>query len=294
MKKSFIELENKQYVIMFLPAILLLVILGIVPVLSVYVISLLKWELFSLGDVNFVWFKNFYDLIKDIRFINSLKVQFMMGFGSVFLQISFGLLLALLFNSSFKLIRYFRIVAIIPHVLPPVVVGLIWLTLLTPSVSPINNTMIKLGLGNPEWLTDPSLALGALIVADAWWGFPFTTIIVLSALQSISADIIEASSIDGANRIQKNIYIVLPMISWSLILCAILRIIDSFKAFPLIFIMTNGGPGTSTEVTNYYAYNTAFQYGHLGYASAMSFTMFVVSALLSLVILKTNKSALYR
>ncbi len=291
---SILTSEKRIFTAMFVPAFAALIILGIIPVVSIFVTSMLNWEIVTMDQAKFIWFDNFIQMFKDDRFFGSLGVQFFMSIASVTLQLLVGLLFALIFHRATGFVKAMRTVIVFPYVIPPVVVALIWLTLLTPSISPINALLESIGIPGPEWLTVDWLAVLSLIIADSWHGFPFSALILLAALQNIPVELYESAEVDGANRWQTTLHISLPSISWAIIFCAVIKIIESFKSFPLIFIMTGGGPGTSTEVTNFYAYLSAFQYGHLGYASALSFSMFVVTAILSYLILRSNRQALYR
>jgi ABC-type sugar transport system permease subunit len=138
--------------------------------------------------------------------------------------------------------------------LPPIVVAIIWKVLFTPDISVLNWGLGLLGLRQPAWLSDPSLALPAIAIADIWEWFPFTMLMLLAALQMMPDEPLEAARIDGASAWQVFLHIVLPLLRPALVVTALFRLIESVKAFPLIFVMTGGGPGTVTEATNYYAY----------------------------------------
>ena len=124
-------------------------------------------------------------------------------------------------------------------------------------------------------IANPDTALWAISLADTWQWFPFTMLMVLASLQMIPDDPLEAATLEGATRWQLFRYIVLPYIRPVLIVCGLFRLIDSFKAFPLIYVLTNGGPGSVTEVTNYYGFIQAFNFSYWGYASAIATVMLV-------------------
>ena len=280
--------KNQYYPLFLLPAIVSIFVLSIVPILGMFLTSLLDWNLASILGWKFIGIGNFLSMLKDHRFIGSLKTQAIISVATVSLQVGLGLGAGLLLNGMKGRAKMLRTVVIFPFVLPPVVVALTWLTLFTPAISPINAIIEALGFRGPEWLAIGWLAILSIVIADTWSNFPFVTIIILAALQSIPEELYEAASIDGASDYQKVTRITLPMIRWAIVLCSILRLIESLKAFPLIFIMTGGGPGTATEVTNFYAYLQAFQYSQIGYASALAFIVFLITFLLSLLINKVN------
>jgi len=214
--------------------------------------------------------RNFERLLDDQRFFNSLGVQARLSFFTVGLQLLLGLGAALLLNSRLRFLEAARSLFIIPMVLPPIVVAIIWKVLFTPGISPLNWVLGLVGLPQPAWLADPNLALPAIIVADVWEWFPFTMLMLLAALQMLPEEPQEAARVDGARPWQVLLHIVLPLLRPAIVVIVLFRLIDSVKAFPLIFVMTGGGPGTVTEPTNYYAYLQGFNYSLIGYSSAIS------------------------
>jgi multiple sugar transport system permease protein len=170
-------------------------------------------------------------------------------------------------------------------VMPPVVVALIWKILFTPDISILDWTLGLLGLPQPAWLADPRLALWAIIVADVWEWFPFVMLMLLAALQMLPAEPLEAARLDGASRWQVFRHITLPLLKPAIVVATLFRLIDSVKAFPHIFIMTGGGPGTATEVTNFYAYLQGFSYTYIGYSSAVIVVMLIATLLMSVMLL---------
>jgi multiple sugar transport system permease protein len=216
---------------------------------------------------------NYRHLLQDPRFLGSVATQLKLSASSVALQVGVGLGIALLLNGPSKLLAAARAVFLIPMVLPPIVVALIWKIMYTPDVSPLHRAAEALGMPVSSLIADPHTALWAIAIADTWQWFPFTMLMVLAALQMIPESPIEAARLDGANRWQLFRFIVLPQLRPVLVVCALFRVIDSFKAFPLIYVLTNGGPGSVTEVTNYYGFIEAFNFSYWGYASAIAMVM---------------------
>ena len=227
---------------------------------------------------------NFAELPGDRRFLNSLGVQLRLSVLTVGFQLLLGLGAALLLNSRVRFLEMIRALFIIPMVLPPIVVAIIWKVLFTPDISVLNWGLGLLGLPQPAWLSDPSLALPAIVIADIWEWFPFTMLMLLAALQMMPDEPLEAARIDGASAWQVFLHIVLPLLRPALVVTALFRLIESVKAFPLIFVMTGGGPGTVTEATNYYAYLQGFNYSMIGFSAAISVvvlaSIFAISALI--------------
>lgn len=265
------------------PPLLILGAITLVPAATLLVISLTPLNLLDpVGTFRFDDpLVNYRQLLDDPRFLGSLWVQLRLSLSSVTLQLALGLAIALLLNANSRVLAAIRSVFLIPMVLPPIVVALIWKILYTPDVSPLHRALEQVGLPFRSLIANPDTALWAISIAETWQWFPFTMLMVLAALQMIPDEPLEAARIDGANRWQLFRYIVLPYIRPVLVVCALFRLIDSFKAFPLIYVLTNGGPGTVTEVTNFYGFIQAFNFSYWGYASAIAVVMltavFVIS-----------------
>jgi multiple sugar transport system permease protein len=213
---------------------------------------------------------NFLDLAGDHRFLDSLGVQLRLSVFTVAFQLLLGLGAALLLHRRLRFLEAIRALFIIPMVLPPIVVAIIWKVLFTPDISVLDWIMGVLCLPQPAWLAHPRLALPAIIIADVWEWFPFALLMLLAALQMMPTEPLEAARIDGAGAWQVFRYVVLPLLRPAIVVTVLFRLIESVKAFPLIFVMTGGGPGTVTEATNYYAFLQGFNYSLIGYAAAIS------------------------
>lgn len=258
-----------------LPSLAVLLVITLVPALALLVASFTPLSLtdaaatFHFNDP----LVNYRHLLEDERFLRSIATQLKLSVSSVALQLAVGLGLALLLNGRSKLLGATRTVFLIPMVLPPIVVALIWKIMYTPDVSPLHRVLDAVGLPVRSLIANPDTALWAISIADTWQWFPFTMLMVLATLQMVPDDPLEAASLDGANRWQLFRYIVFPYIRPVLVVCGLFRLIDSFKAFPLIYVLTDGGPGTVTEVTNYYGFIQAFNFSYWGYASAIAMVM---------------------
>jgi multiple sugar transport system permease protein len=216
---------------------------------------------------------NYHTLLGDSRFVNSVWVQAKLSVATVGLQLAIGLGVALLLNAGSRFLEAVRTAFILPMVLPPIVVAVIWKLIFTPDVSPLHRSLAAFGLPVRSLIADPDMALWAIAVADTWEWFPFTMLMVLAALQMVPNEPIDAARIDGAGRIALFRYILYPYIRPTLVVAGLFRLIDSVKAFPLIYVLTNGGPGTVTEVTNYYAFVESFNFSYWGYGSAIATVM---------------------
>ena len=228
--------------------------------------------------------QNYRAAFVDPRFLNSVWVQVKLSIATVVLQLLVGLGVALLLNMRSRFLEAVRTAFLIPMVLPPIVVAIIWKIMYVTDVSPLHRALAFIGLPVSSLISNADTALWAIAAADTWEWFPFTMLMVLAALQMIPDEPIEAAKIDGAGRLQLFWYVLLPYIQPTLVVAGLFRLIDSVKAFPLIYVLTNGGPGTVTEVTNYYAFVQALNFSFWGYSSAIATLMVAGVLLLSWII----------
>ncbi len=265
------------------PSLAVLTVITLLPLLYLFVTSFTPLNLTRPGTE---WdlskpLVNYASLTADTRYLNSLWIQLKLSFWTVTLQLALGFLFALLLNVPTGLMRALRTVFLIPMVLPPIVVAIIWKVIYTPDISPMHWGLRAIGWDIPALITDPNWALTAIIIADTWEWFPLTMLMILAGLQTIPEDLIDAAKVDGASRLQSTWHVVVPYIRGTLMVAGVLRLIDSIKAFPLIYLLTDGGPGSVTEVTNYYAFQQAFNFSFLGYSSAITMGLVVAVLLLS-------------
>jgi multiple sugar transport system permease protein len=285
-RASWALAKRRIFIVFLVPPMAVLCVVTILPLIYLVATSFTPLDLTNPQSLRFAGLLNYQQLAGDQRFWNSTWVQVQLSFWTVSFQLVIGFGLALLLNSRLRVVELMRSTFIIPMVLPPVVVALIWKILFTPDVSILNWILGLLRLPQPAWLADPTLALWAIIIADVWEWFPFVMLMLLAALQMLPEDPLEAARLDGASRWQIFCYVRLPLLKPAVVVVVLFRLIDSVKAFPHIFIMTGGGPGVATEVTNYYAYLQAFSYTYVGFSSAIIVVMLLATLAMSVGILK--------
>lgn len=294
MKRGYSRAKNSpsrqriSFGLYLLPAAVVLGMVTIAPTLYLLLTSLTPLDL-TRPETRWDFSRplsNYTLLLQDTRFHNSLWVQAKLSVATVSLQLLIGLAIALLLNMRLRFLEACRTIFLIPMVLPPIVVAIIWKVLYTPDISPVLWTLRSLGFPAPSLITDPDFALWAIIIADVWEWFPFTMLMILASLQMMPDEPLEAAHIDGATAGQTFFYIVLPFLRPALLVAGLFRLIDSIKAFPLIYILTDGGPGTVTEVTNFYAFIQAFNFSYLGFSSAITVVMVLTTFVLSWWIIK--------
>ncbi len=275
--RSWQEQQRRSFFWGLAPALAVLVVITIAPALYLVVTSLTPLNLTNPVQTGLDFsdpLRNYREALADYRFRNSVYVQLKLSVATVVSQVLIGLGIALLLNARSKLLEAIRTAFLIPMVLPPIVVALIWKVIYSPDVSPMHRLLEFVGFPVRSLITQADTALWAIAVADTWEWFPFTMLIILASLQMVPDEPLEAAKIDGANSFQTFWYVVLPFIQPAIIVAALFRLIDSVKAFPLIYVLTQGGPGQVTEVTNYFAFVQAFNFSYWGYASAIA-TMLV-------------------
>jgi multiple sugar transport system permease protein len=268
------------------PALIVLFVVTILPFLFLIATSFTPYDLTKPDSLRYVGSLNYTELVREDRFWNSVWVQARLSLWTVSLQLLIGLVLARLLHSRIRAVEWVRAGFIIPMVLPPVAVALMWRIFFTPDISVLNWLLGLAGLPQPAWLTHPTLALWAIIITDVWEWFPFVLLMLLAAFQMMPDEPLEAASIDGASPWQVFRHIELPLLKPVLVVAGLFRLIDSMKAFPHIFIMTSGGPGVATEATNYYAYLQGFSYTFIGFSSAITVVMLAATFVLSLAIIR--------
>lgn len=275
--------RDRTYTLCLLPSLVVLAVVTLAPTVYLVATSLTPLDLtrpataldFSQPGGNYAL------LLHDDRFWNSVWVQAKLSAGTVAFQLVGGLALGLLLAVRSGFVEACRTLFLIPMVLPPIVVAIMWKVLYTPDISPVHSALAALGLPIPALITHPDWALPAIVVADVWEWLPFTALMVLAALKMMPEEPLEAARIDGAAGWQVLRHVVLPYLRPALLVAGLFRLIDSVKAFPLIYILTDGGPGTVTEVTNYYAFRQAFNFSYLGFSSAITLTLVAAVFLLS-------------
>ena len=222
----------------------------------------------TIGEAEFVGLKNYITLWSDPNFRESLSVTLRFAFFVVIFELLIGVGLALLLDRNIRGMSILRTMFILPMMIAPVVVGLMWRYMYHPTVGTFNRTLDGLGIPTVDWLGQHALL--SVIIADIWQWTPFIFILSLAALQSLPRSALEAARIDGATAWQQIWHIKLPLMMPVLIVTGLLRLIDAFKVLEVILVMTEGGPGLSTEILALRISRTATEFRELGVAAAMS------------------------
>ncbi len=270
------------------PAAIIMVIALLYPLGYMVFGSFREWNPSqSIGESEFVGLKNYITLFFDPAFRESLSVTLRFSFFVVAFEMVIGVGLALMLDRELKGMSILRTLFILPMMIAPVVVGLMWRYMYHPTVGTFNVFLKSLGFEGVDWLGQH--ALMSVIIADIWQWTPFIFILSLAALQSLPRSALEAARIDGATAWQQVIHIKLPLMMPVLIVTGLLRLIDAFKVLEVILVMTEGGPGLSTEIVALRISRTATEFRELGTAAAMSNYLLILLLILTVSMFAFNK-----
>jgi len=258
--------------VFILPAFLGTMIFIIVPIFTSFGLSFLNWNLIS--NPEFAGFANYTELFKDPVFYKVLWNTLYYSLVTTAFSIILPLILAIALNGKIRGSGFFKISYFIPFVTPMIVIGIVWTWILDPNYGVLNWV---LGIGNNiKWLYDKDFAMPALIIVSVWKNIGYNMVIFLAGLQAIPDSINEACEIEGATGIKKFFLVTLPLLSPTVFFVSIMTTIGSFQVFDLIYLMTEGGPESSTTVMAYWLYKQAFEYFNIGKASAIAYVLFVI------------------
>jgi multiple sugar transport system permease protein len=232
--------------------------------------------------------QNYTRLASDGFFLAALSHTLIYAVVALTFEFLLGLGLALLLNREMRGRSLFRASLLVPLMLPPVVVGVVWRLMLNPNFGAVNGTLKSLGFNTEAltWTASPKLALMSVIAVDVWQWTPFVFLVLLAGLQAIPQEPYEAARIDGSSAWQTFRHITLPLLKPAILIALLLRTMDLLRVFDQIFILTEGGPGFATETISLYIYRAAFRFGNFGYAVAMSFVLLTVTNIISLLYIR--------
>ncbi len=270
---------------------LILFALTIFPLIYSFCLSFHKWSITKLQPWNFVGLANYWEIVKDGIFWRVILNTGIFTVSVVTLELAIGLGLAHLFNRESKGESFLRSVLVLPMMIPPILVGLIWLFMYKKDFGIINYLLSLLSIDPIAWLSQPSNAMPAVIIADVWQWTPFMFLLLLAGLRSLSVELYESVRIDGATAWQTFRYLTLPMLRQIIAVAVIIRFMDAFRVFDTIFQLTGGGPGIATETISMYIYRNGFRYFNVGYATALSYLALIIIVAFSSIYIRILEKA---
>jgi multiple sugar transport system permease protein len=280
--------------LMVLPALLLILAINIVPLVYSTVLAFFQWNLIQAATPpRFIGIDNFIRLItRDPQFISATLNTGIMVVATVVVQTVLGVAVALLLDQKLRFTGVATTLLLVPLALAPAVVGLLFSSLFNSTLGPVNYLLNAIGLPAPSWLGDAKWALASVIIVDTWQWTPFMILLTLAGLRSLNPEPIEAALVDGASAWQRFRYVKLPMLLPVLTVAMLLRAIDSFRTFDLVFLLTFGGPGTSSTTMSFYGFKVGLQNFDIGRASAIAFLMVQVFIIFVLLFYSRSKDQL--
>lgn len=271
------------------PAVLITLAGLLYPIIEATQLSFFNWGMGTPWEsARFVGFEAFREVLSNPHVWISVGITMAFVLISIVVEMTLGIGLALLLEKPVRGMRIFRTIFVLPMMVAPICVGLVWRYIFDAQFGPLNLLLTNLGLEPQMWLADPWLAFGAIVVTDVWQWTAFVFIMVLAALQGVDVSVTEASRIDGANGWQQIWLVKLPIIRPILIVTLLMRMIDGFRGLEVVYVMTFGGPGLSTELLSLHIYKAAFISQQLGQASVLSILLLAIMTVLSLAILRTG------
>ena len=268
-----------------MPAGIVYTVLFALPVVVGFYAAMTDWNDFS-DKINFIGLKNFqYIFQEDIKtYWNLLKNTIVYTVWATILKITVGLALALFMNMRLKTRNLLRSVFFIPYAISPIIIGIIFFALLRPN-GPVNGFLSFIGLEMlaRSWLTDFKLAMPSVIIVESWRMIGLNMVIFLAGLQAIDSTYYEAADVEGANKFQTFFHVTIPYIMPAMTIALVLNLVHGLRAFEIVFALTNGGPGSATELMNTAVFRT-FSKGDRGLAAAMSLIVFLITTIVGVTV----------
>ena len=271
------------------PALVVITVVVVYPLTRSIVLSFQSFDLTSPATQGqWVGFKHFINLFHNEFYRQSWKNALVYGIGTVFGQFIVGFAFAILLNQSIKFQNWFRGIYLLPWVLPPIAAALLWWWIFDLSHGVLNLTLKQFGVITEyiPWISNPDIAMYSIIMASIWRWFPFDMVMLLAGLQTVDDELLDAAAVDGANRIQQFIHVVLPHMRNIIIVVLLLTTIWSFQEFTLIWGITKGGPVYATRTLNLFIYQTAFDFFRMGEAAAAGVVWLLFLLILAIIVVR--------
>ena len=280
--------ESAAGILFVLPEFLGICLMGVFPLGFTLFLAFTEWNFIGgMDSIKFIGFDNFIRLVNDDNFLLALKNNLLYTVFTVPVGMLLALILAVVIHSKAYGKDFFKVAFFIPYISTQVAVAAIFAALFHPSLGPINQFLMNIGISEPpKWLGSTDSVMAAIIIVGIWHTVGYIVIIYISGLSTISEEVYEAAEIDGANFFQKFTKITVPLLAPTTFFLAITLMISSFKVFDLVAFLTDGGPNHASNVLVYYIYEEGFKNFRMGYASAISWVLFTIVAVLTIIMWK--------
>lgn len=284
---SFVERNIKW--IFPLPAVLFILLMMAFPVIFTFGVSLTDWSMISGGTSKFVGLENYTAMLKDARFWNAVVKTFYFTVLALVSETVLGVGIALMLNREFKGRNFIKAIFLLPMVATPVAIGLAWTLFYEPTIGLANYVLKIFGIQPLNWIAADATVIPSIAIVDIWQWTPMIMLIVLAGLAGLPREPFESAVVDGANSRQIFFRVTFPLITPTILVAVVLRSIEAFKTFDIIYSMTGGGPLYSSETLNILAYKQGFGYYKFGLASTTLFALFAIVLCSSLIVLFIRK-----
>ncbi len=282
---------SSQKHLFLLPGLLVLLAIIIFPLVFTVRVSFSSWDVVAPG-LDWIGGKNYARLLEDARFWEAMKRLGLIAVGSVLIEYLIGFTLALLVWGDVRARRFFRVLFLVPMMTTPVIMTVVWRTMLHESLGPINDLLELVGLDPLPWLSTGSMAVASVILVEVWQWTPFMFLFLLAGLLSLPREPFQAAAVDGAGPIRTFLAVTFPLMAPISIGALIIRLIEASKIMETVYVLTAGGPGTATETASYYIYVRGMRDFQIGYAASLSITYLVIMIVSLTIIAKVLARAL--
>jgi ABC-type sugar transport system permease subunit len=287
-KRTLAQQDALVGIALILPSLLIILGISLQPILSTLYLSLFEISRGINMQQTFVGLGNYLLLLRDPLFWVTIGRTLYFTLVSVGLELVLGLAIAQLIHSHPPGWQFLRTSLIIPWAVPTIVNGTMWRWIYNADYGALNGLLLQLGIIEKyiPWLTKPDIAMNLVIIADIWHSVPFIALILQAALATLPADLEEAAAVDGANTLQRFLLIRLPLLRPAILVALVIRTVEAFRVFDIIYVITNGGPANGTITISYLTYLEMFSFGHLGRGSALSFLISLFTLIMAFVYIR--------
>jgi multiple sugar transport system permease protein len=272
-----------------LPAVLFVLLMMVFPIIYTVRISFYEWSMSATTPPLFVGLANYIALFNDTRFWHAVGSTFYFTGAALVVEVVLGVAIAVLLSRNFRGKNFVKTIFLLPMVATPVAMGLVWMLIYEPTIGVANQFLNALGFKPLLWLASENQVIPSLIIIDVWEWTPMIALIVMAGMATLPSDPYEAADVDGASAWRKFVSITLPLLRPTILVAAMLRLIDVLKTFDIIYATTQGGPNFASETLNLYGYVLGFQYFKLGMASSLLVLFFLLVMALTLFMIWMRK-----
>jgi ABC-type sugar transport system permease subunit len=274
--------------LLILPSLLIILGISLQPILTTLYLSLFETTLGRITPDRFVWLSNYSDLLSDSVFWITIGRTLYFTIVSVGLELVLGLAIAQLIHSHPPGWKFLRTSLIIPWAVPTIVNGTMWRWIYNADYGALNGLLLQLGIIDKyiPWLTKPFTSMNLVILADIWHSVPFIALILQAALATLPTEMEEAAAVDGANAFQRFLYLRLPLLRPAILVALVIRTVEAFRVFDIIYVITNGGPAFGTVTISYLTYLETFSFSHIGRGSALSFLISLFTLIMAFIYIR--------